>query len=99
MTYFNLLKPQTKEFIDALQKELDVILQNDFHSDFDVIKSALKYKFGSLKDSENVTELDIILSQIKKLKEIQFDLQELENEMLNKKNNIVQNIEKELSNW
>jgi hypothetical protein len=99
MTYFNLLQPQEKDFIDSLQKELGFTLQNEFKPDFAVMKSALKDKFGPLKDSENVTELGITLSQIKKAKEIQSYLQEIEDNMINERNAYVQNIEQEIANW
>lgn len=99
MNYFNLLQPQEKDFIDSLQKELGFTLQNEFKPDFAVMKSALKDKFGPLKDSENVTELGITLSQIKKVKEIQFFLQEIENQIIFDKNEYVQDIEQEFANW
>lgn len=99
MNYFNLLQQQERDFLNALQKELDFTLQNDFHPDFAVMKSALKDKFGPLKDSENVQGLGITLSQVKKLKEIQTSLQEFENNMLEQRNEYVQDIEKEFANW
>lgn len=99
MTYFNLLQPQEKDFIDSLQKELGFTLQNEFKPDFAVMKSALKDKFGPLKDSENVTELGITLSQIKKVKEIQEYLQNIQDQMLADRNKYVSDVEKEFANW
>lgn len=99
MTYFNLLQPQEKDFFTSLQKELDFTLQNDFRADFAGMKSILIDKFGPLKDSENVAELGTILSQIRKVKEIQYYLQEIEDNMFNQRNQFVQDIEKELTNW
>ena len=99
MKYFNLLQSQEKDFIDALQKELGFNLQNEFRSDFAVIKSALRDKFGALKDSENVTELGITLAQIKNAKSIQDYLQGVEDDMLAQRNQFVQDVEKEFANW
>lgn len=99
MNYFNLLQSQEKEFINSLQKELELTLENNFKSDFAVIKSALKDKFGALKDSENVTGLGITLSQIKKVKEIQSHLQNVEDNMFEQRDLYVQDIEKEFANW
>ena len=99
MTYFNFLQPHEKDFLYSLQKELDFTLQNEFKSDFDEIKSALKNKFALLKDSENITELGIILAQIKKAKEIQEYLQNIRNQMLVEKNKYVSDVEKEFANW
>ena len=99
MKYFNLLQQQEKDFINSLQSELGFTLENEFQKDFAVIKSALKDKFGPLKDSENTVELGITLAQIKKAKEIQSYLQEIENNMFDERNQYVQDIEKEFANW
>ena len=71
MKYFNLIQPQEKDFINSLQSELGFTLENEFQKDFAVIKSALQDKFGPLKNSEDVINLGIVLSQVKKAKEIQ----------------------------
>lgn len=99
MNYFNLLQPQEKDFLNALQKELDFTLQNEFRSDFAVMKSALRDKFGHLKDSENVSELGITLSQIKNVKSIQSYLQDIEDNMFEQRDQHVQDIEKEITSW
>lgn len=99
MKYFNLLQSQEKDFINSLQKELGFTLLNEFKSDFAVIKSALKDKFGPLKDSENVNELGITLSQIKKVKEIQEHLQNMQDQLLTERNKYVSDVEKEVANW
>lgn len=99
MKYFNLLQSQEKDFINSLQSELGFTLENEFQKDFAVIKSALKDKFGPLKDSENTVELGITLAQIKKAKEIQSCLQEIEDDMINERDAYVQDIEKEFANW
>lgn len=99
MKYFNLLQPQEKDFINFLQSELGFTLKNEFQKDFAVMKSALKDKFGPLKNSEDVTNLGIILSQVKKAKEIQTYLQNAEDQMLASRDGYVQDIEKEFANW
>ena len=99
MKYFNLLQTQEKDFINSLQSELGFTLENEFQKDFAVIKSALKDKFGPLKDSENTVELGITLAQIKKAKEIQSHLQEVEDNMIDERDAYVQDIEKEFANW
>lgn len=99
MKYFNLLQPQEKDFINSLQSELGFTLENEFQKDFAVIKSALKDKFGPLKNSEDVTNLGIVLSQVKKAKEIQTYLQNVEDQMLASRDEYVQDIEKEFTNW
>jgi hypothetical protein len=99
MKYFNLLQPQERDFINSLQSELGFTLENEFQKDFAVMKSALKDKFGPLKDSENTVELGITLAQIKKVKEIQSFLQEIENNMFDERNQYAQDIEKEFANW
>lgn len=99
MKYFNLLQTQEKDFINSLQSELGFTLENELQKDFAVMKSALKDKFGPLKDSENTVELGITLAQIKKAKEIQSFLQEIENNMINERDAYVQDIEKEFANW
>jgi hypothetical protein len=99
MKYFNLLQPQERDFINSLQSELGFTLENEFQKDFAVMKSALKDKFGPLKDSENTVELGITLAQIKKVKEIQSYLQDVEDNMINERDAYVQDIEKEFANW
>jgi hypothetical protein len=99
MTYFNFLQPHEKDFLYSLQKELEFTLQNEFKSDFDEIKSALKNKFALLKDSENITELGIILAQIKKAKEIQEYLQNIRNQILMERERFNSSVEKEFANW
>lgn len=99
MTYFNLLQPQEKDFLNSLQRELGFTLQNDFKSDFAVIKAVLKDKFGPLKDSENLSGLGITLAQIKKAKEIQEYLQNIQDQMLAERNKYVSDVEKEFANW
>jgi hypothetical protein len=99
MKYFNLLQPQEKDFINSLQSELGFTLENEFQKDFAVMKSALKDKFGPLKDSENTVELGTTLAQIKKAKEIQSYLQEIEDNMIYERDAYVQDIEKEFANW
>lgn len=99
MKYFNSLQPQEKEFINSLQKELGFTLQNEFKSDFAVMKAALKDKFGPLKDSENNQELGIILAQIRKLKEIQGYLQDIQDQIFFERDQYVSDIEKEFANW
>jgi DNA-binding transcriptional MerR regulator len=99
MKYFNLLQTQEKDFINSLQSELGFTLENEFQKDFAVMKSALKDKFSPLKDSENTVELGITLAQIKKAKEIQSYLQQVEDNMIDERNAYVQDIEKEFANW
>ena len=59
----------------------------------------MKDKFGPLKDSENLSELGITLAQIKKAKEIQEYLQNIQDQMLVERNKYVSDVEKEFANW
>jgi len=99
MKYFNLLQPQEKDFINSLQSELGFTLENEFQKDFAAIKSALKDKFNPLKNSEDTTNLGIVLAQVKKAKEIQEYLQNAEDQLLQNRDEYVQNIEQEFANW
>lgn len=99
MKYYNYLQQPEKDFLDYLTKELQISLQNDFRSDFASIKNALKDVFGPLRESMDTTNLGILLSQIKKSKEIYQYLLNIESDIIHSRDEYVKDIDAEFINW